>query len=693
MKVGSWLVSTVSLGMGCGVLLGSLLMPSTVHAEPGVLFINEVMAENDSQEPVDIAGGHPDMVEIYNASGEEITLGTLSTETSYYLSDAVVLDPATATFREPRGPEDFDPMTASRFPTDSKISPEGFFVVFCDGSTVQRLCEPHMAFSIDNNGSEPLTLWGPEDAEGNRSVVDQVWLPPLGSDVSFGRFPDGSGPAPVPLEQTFDVFHFNPRHTSTFAGGCTEFPPACESWPHRRSCEGAPNGLGGNLAPRANRESTSTNHPRGGESVELVVRVTDGEDPTADNIARVEVRYSVNGVEQQPVSLVQSSDVLDGSERVPPRPLERWTLWSGSIPGQPVGSHVAFEFYVEDYEGASSRSPRDLCLPGVGPCDSRGEPGPGCVKEHNDVGEEGLQFERCVKRRQYLAGYAPPEPFDGLLINEIVAVQDGILEDTTPRAPCDPLNLQDQSCKYEDYFELCNGSDQSLDLSSVWLSDRPFQPQSWKFPDGSTIEPGERLIIWCDNDGGKCPRFDEAVQGDGQECPDPTAPELNKFHTNFNLEATGDQLYLFKEEGDGFGVLHGVEFGLQERNVALSLTPDCTRSGSYRPHFGGSPGRENPAVDPPPDTVTFLRGDANSDCVVNISDATFTLNHLFQGGPLPCPDAADANDLHGLDLSDTISILNYLFLGGPEPSAPGPNFPGPDPTPDELADCVDRGCE
>ena len=44
-------------------------------------------------------------------------------------------------------------------------------------------------------------------------------------------------------------------------------------------------------------------------------------------------------------------------------------------------------------------------------------------------------------------------------------------------------------------------------------------------------------------------------------------------------------------------------------------------------------------------------------------------------------------------LIDTISTLNYLFLGGPEPPAPGPNEPGPDPTTDDLGDCVDRGCE
>ena len=271
MKVGSWFASAVPFAMGCGVLLGSLWTPFPIQAQQGVLFINEVIAENDSQEPVDIAGGHPDMVEIYNASDEEVTVGTFMTATSYYLSDAVILDPASATFRAPRGPEDFDPMTTSRFPTGSTIPPKGFLVLFCDGNARQRICEPHMAFSVDNNGSEPLTLWGPEDAGGNRPIVDQVWLPPMGSDVSFGRFPDGYGPAPVPLEQTFDVFHFNPRDSSTFSGGCVEFEPACVPWPHHRLCQGAPNRPGGNLTPRVNREASSTNHPEAGEATEFLV--------------------------------------------------------------------------------------------------------------------------------------------------------------------------------------------------------------------------------------------------------------------------------------------------------------------------------------------------------------------------------------------------------------------------------------
>ena len=83
----------------------------------------------------------------------------------------------------------------------------------------------------------------------------------------------------------------------------------------------------------------------------------------------------------------------------------------------------------------------------------------------------------------------------------------------------------------------------------------------------------------------------------------------------------------------------------------------------------------------------FIRGDANYNGRVTISDPVYLLNYLFVQGPEPpCGDAADANDDGALDLSDAIAMLKYLFAGGeiPPPSPPGP--PGHDPTMDHL-DC------
>lgn len=80
----------------------------------------------------------------------------------------------------------------------------------------------------------------------------------------------------------------------------------------------------------------------------------------------------------------------------------------------------------------------------------------------------------------------------------------------------------------------------------------------------------------------------------------------------------------------------------------------------------------------------FLRGDANNDLRVDVSDPAYIQNYLSRGGPAPkCPDAADANDDGQITGTDAERILNFKFSGGAPPSAPYPDLGG-DPTADAL---------
>jgi DNA-binding beta-propeller fold protein YncE len=76
--------------------------------------------------------------------------------------------------------------------------------------------------------------------------------------------------------------------------------------------------------------------------------------------------------------------------------------------------------------------------------------------------------------------------------------------------------------------------------------------------------------------------------------------------------------------------------------------------------------------------VRFIRGDANRDGKVDISDAVARLNcnWLFLGpGPCHgCDAAADANGDGRVNIADAQYLLNFLFLGGPPPPPP---FPAP----------------
>lgn len=80
----------------------------------------------------------------------------------------------------------------------------------------------------------------------------------------------------------------------------------------------------------------------------------------------------------------------------------------------------------------------------------------------------------------------------------------------------------------------------------------------------------------------------------------------------------------------------------------------------------------------------FVRGEANEDLRIDLSDAVFVLEYLFLGGKTPpCADAADVNDSGAVDLSDAVYLLSYLFLGGPPPPPPF-GEPGTDRSEDEL---------
>ena len=76
----------------------------------------------------------------------------------------------------------------------------------------------------------------------------------------------------------------------------------------------------------------------------------------------------------------------------------------------------------------------------------------------------------------------------------------------------------------------------------------------------------------------------------------------------------------------------------------------------------------------------FQRGDSNNNGVIDISDAIFTLNHLFLGNDRPsCLSAADSNDDGSLNISDAVFLLSFLFEGAGTPPYPDT---GLDPTPD-----------
>jgi hypothetical protein len=123
------------------------------------------------------------------------------------------------------------------------------------------------------------------------------------------------------------------------------------------------------------------------------------------------------------------------------------------------------------------------------------------------------------------------------------------------------------------------------------------------------------------------------------------------------------------------------------------MSPACSETAAFSSELSAS--IDEAAGEPiwsEGDEDPFLRGDANGDDRVDMSDALAMLTQQFSGETAHCEDAADANDDGELDVTDPIVTLTFLFEGGVPPAAPYPE-PGVDPTIDALRCGGDEGEE
>ncbi|MBD3218154.1 MAG: hypothetical protein GF310_07750 [candidate division Zixibacteria bacterium] len=65
----------------------------------------------------------------------------------------------------------------------------------------------------------------------------------------------------------------------------------------------------------------------------------------------------------------------------------------------------------------------------------------------------------------------------------------------------------------------------------------------------------------------------------------------------------------------------------------------------------------------------YISGDTNGDGSLNVSDAVWLLNYVFDGGPEPLPVLmnGDTNCDSAVNVSDAVWLINYVFVGGPPP--------------------------
>jgi len=138
-------------------------MDETSMTGPSVV-INELMADNDAI-LADPQGDYDDWLELHNLTDSPVIL------TGMYLSDKV------------------DEPTKWQFPENTEIPANGYLVVWVDddGDAAEGL---HANFKLSKNGETAILV--DTDARDNQ-VLDIIVFGEQQTDVSFGRWPNGTG--------------------------------------------------------------------------------------------------------------------------------------------------------------------------------------------------------------------------------------------------------------------------------------------------------------------------------------------------------------------------------------------------------------------------------------------------------------------------------------------------------------------
>lgn len=206
--------------------------------------------------------------------------------------------------------------------------------------------------------------------------------------------------------------------------------------------------------------------------------------------------------------------------------------------------------------------------------------------------------------------------------------------------------------RHEDWLELVNCGGERVSLAGLTLTKDLHDPGGdWPLP-AIDLEPGERIIIFCDKD-----------------------PEQGVLHADFRLDRDGDQVLIVRP-APVRTLVDSLTFGSVPDDLAFGR-PEC--GAAARLLGPATPLAENAVA------VEFRRGDANADGLVNISDPVTILSFLFLGEAhlVTCHGSADTDDSGSINITDAIALLGHLFLGGRPLPEPAENC-DVDPTPDEL---------
>jgi len=190
--------------------------------------------------------------------------------------------------------------------------------------------------------------------------------------------------------------------------------------------------------------------------------------------------------------------------------------------------------------------------------------------------------------------------------------------------------LQDEDGLYWDWIELYNPAPVPVDLTGWALTDDPDEPDKWVFP-AVSIAPEGYLVVYASG-------------------LDRTPTDGGNLHTNFRLDADGEDILLFGTDGSGY--VDSTTFDMQVRDVSFGRFPDGGML-EWRFYEPPSPGA--------PNTGGYLG---------RVAAMEFSVDHGVYSDPVAVEISTgtpDAEIYYTLDGSDPTPSSN--LYGGPVPIA------------------------
>lgn len=172
-------------------------------------------------------------------------------------------------------------------------------------------------------------------------------------------------------------------------------------------------------------------------------------------------------------------------------------------------------------------------------------------------------------------------------INEVMPINDG-------------FNV-DENGNDGDWVELINTGDGPVNCNGLHLSNRLMEPWRWPLP-SVTLEPGQHLLIWCDDD-----------------------TEAGPLHTNFTLTGSGDEAYLFRKEEGIWRVVDAVDWTDALPNFSYGRINDGAEewvwfnpNSSTPPTPNSANGVSNSVENPTANAAPVLPSICNQPCALHL---------------------------------------------------------------------------